>query len=120
MPVDILLWPCLYWRWIGRRTCTIISFSFCWLPVLAVFSSRFGLPDGLFDDQNIPPVSERRRNFTKDEIVAGLKAGRTLIVDRRDAPELDDLLDLERRGLVEQKLVEFDDQSSAVKWRWKS
>lgn len=40
------------------------------------------------------------RNFTREEIIAGLKAGRTLVVDRRDAPELADLLELEEQGLV--------------------
>ena len=64
-------------------------------------------------------MPECRRNFTKDELIAGLKAGRTLVMDRRDAPEFADLLDLERQGLVEQRFVEIDDQSSAVKWRWK-
>lgn len=59
------------------------------------------------------------RNFTKEQLIEGLKAGRTLVVDRRDAPELDDLLDLERQGLVAQEFVQFDEQSSAVKWRWK-
>lgn len=60
------------------------------------------------------------RNFTKDQIITGLKAGRTMVMDRRDAPEFEDLLDLERQGLVTQQFVEIDDQSSAVKWRWRS
>lgn len=60
------------------------------------------------------------RNFTKEQIIAGLKAGRTLVVDRRDAPELPDLLELEREGLVESHLVEFDEQSSALKFKWKN
>ena len=64
-------------------------------------------------------MSDCPRNFTKDELIAGLKAGRTLVMDRRDAPELDDLLDLEQQGLVTQEFVQFDEQSSAVKWRWK-
>ena len=34
------------------------------------------------------------RNFTKEQMIEGLKAGRTLNVDRKDAPELDDLLEL--------------------------
>lgn len=59
------------------------------------------------------------RNFTKEQLVTGLKAERTLVLDRRDAPELNDLLELERQGLVTQKLVSFDEQSSAIKWRWK-
>lgn len=60
------------------------------------------------------------RNFTKDQLIAGLKAGRTLVLDRRDAPELDDLLALEADGLVEQQFVQIDDQSSAIKWKWKN
>jgi hypothetical protein len=59
------------------------------------------------------------RQLTKEQIVAGLKAGRTLCVDRRDAHELNDLLELEREGLVTQEFVEIDEQSSVVKWRWK-
>jgi hypothetical protein len=60
-----------------------------------------------------------QRNLTREQIISGLKAGRTLNVDRRDAPELDDLRELERRGLVESRLVEIDDQSSVLKFRWK-
>lgn len=59
-----------------------------------------------------------KRNFTKEQLIAGLKAGRTLVMDRRDAPELDDLLELERQGLVTQQFVVYDEQSSAVRWRW--
>jgi hypothetical protein len=58
--------------------------------------------------------------MTKEEIIAGLKAGKTLCVDRRDAPELEDLFELERQGLVEQRFIEIDEQSSVVKWRWKN
>lgn len=59
------------------------------------------------------------RVLTKEQIVAGLKAGRTLCVDRRDAPELEDLFALEKEGLVKQRLVIIDEQSSVVKWNWK-
>jgi hypothetical protein len=59
------------------------------------------------------------RNFSKAAIIAGLQAGRTLVVDRKDAPELEDLRELEREGLVASELVEIDDQSSALRWRWK-
>jgi hypothetical protein len=59
------------------------------------------------------------RNFTKEQIIAGLKAGRTLYMDRRDAPELEDLLQLQEQGLVTSKLIEIDEQSSVVKWKWK-
>lgn len=64
-------------------------------------------------------MSECKRNFTKDEIIAGLKAGRTLNVDRRGAPELVDLQALEAEGLVTSKLVVIDEQSSVLKFRWK-
>lgn len=60
------------------------------------------------------------RVMTKEEIITGLKAGKTLCVDRRDAPELEDLFELERQGLVEQRFVEIDEQSSVLKWRWKN
>ena len=59
-----------------------------------------------------------KRNFTKEQLIAGLKAGRTLVMDRCDAPELDDLLELEKQGLVTQEFVVFDEQSSAIKWQW--
>ena len=61
-----------------------------------------------------------RRNFTREQIIAGLKAGRTLCMDRKDAPELDDLLDLQSQGFVTSELVQIDDQSSVAKWRWKN
>ena len=64
-------------------------------------------------------MSDCPRNFTKEQIIAGLKAGRTLVLDRRDAPEFIDLLDLERQGLVVQQFIEISEQSSCVKWRWK-
>lgn len=59
------------------------------------------------------------RVLTKEEMIVGLKAGRTLCVDRRDAPELPELLELEREGLVTSRLVEIDEQSSVLKFRWK-
>jgi hypothetical protein len=59
------------------------------------------------------------RNFTKDQIIEGLKAGRTFNIDRSDAPELDDLRELERQGLVTSQLKDIDDQSSVLKFRWK-
>jgi hypothetical protein len=59
------------------------------------------------------------RQLTKEQIIAGLKAGRSLMVDRRDAPELEDLKQLEAEGLVTSRLIEFDEQSSALKFTWK-
>lgn len=63
-------------------------------------------------------MSDCPRNMTREEIVEGLMAGRTLALDRRDAPELEDLLALEREGLVTQEFVQHDEQSSCIKWRW--
>jgi hypothetical protein len=59
------------------------------------------------------------RNLTKDQIITGLKAGRKLIIDRKDAPELEDLLQLEKEGLVTSELITFDEQSSALRFTWK-
>jgi hypothetical protein len=61
-----------------------------------------------------------KRNFSDEKILAGLKAGRTLVVDRRDAPELPYLVELERQGLVVSRLAEHDEQSSALKFSWKA
>jgi hypothetical protein len=58
------------------------------------------------------------RVLTKEQLIAGLKAGRTVNVDRRDAPELQDLLELERQGLVTSRLVQIDEQSSVLKFKW--
>lgn len=63
-------------------------------------------------------MTECRRNLSREQIIAGLRAGRTLNVDRRDAPELADLRELERHGLVKSRLVEIDDQSSLLEFRW--
>ena len=60
------------------------------------------------------------RNLTKDEMIAGLRAGCTLCVDRKDARELPELLELEAQGLVESRLVEIDEQSSVLKFPWRS
>jgi len=63
-------------------------------------------------------MSDCPRMISKDQIIAGLKAGRTLCIDRRDAPELQDLLELQEQGLVTSELVNIDDQSSVAKFRW--
>jgi hypothetical protein len=63
-------------------------------------------------------MSDCPRVMSKEELERGLKAGRTVVVDRGDAPELVDLLEWERQGLVKSKLVEYDEQSSALKFWW--
>jgi hypothetical protein len=60
------------------------------------------------------------RVLTKEQLIAGLKAGRTANVDRRDAPELQDLMELVDAGLVTSRLVVIDEQSSVLKFRWKT
>lgn len=57
--------------------------------------------------------------MTREEIVTGLKAGRTLVIDRRDVPELQVCLALEAEGLVTQEFVQYDEQSAAIKFGWK-
>jgi hypothetical protein len=60
-----------------------------------------------------------KRNMTREEMIVGLKAGRVLCVDRRDAPELPELQELERLGLVASKLYEnHEQQYSVLKFRW--
>lgn len=65
-------------------------------------------------------MTECRRNYTREQIIAGLKAGKTFVVDRKDAPELPELVEMEREGLVESEFVEYYEQSSALKFRWKT
>lgn len=60
-----------------------------------------------------------KRNFDLDKIIEGLKQGKTLCVDRSDAPELQDLLELEKQGLVTSEMTSADVQCSVLKFRWK-
>lgn len=59
-----------------------------------------------------------KRNFSKEQLLEGLRAGKLFYVDRRDAPELPELLEMEKEGLVWKRLVEFDEQSSALEFWW--
>jgi len=58
--------------------------------------------------------------MTKEEIIAGLKAGRTLCIDRKDSPALPIALELESEGKVTTELIQLDEQSSVLKVRWKT
>ena len=60
------------------------------------------------------------RNFTKEQIITSLKSGRVLIMDRIDAPELEDLQELENQGLVTSTFAYAGSQGSVLKWNWKS
>ena len=57
-------------------------------------------------------------SMKKEEIVEGLKSGRRLICDRKDAKELPMLLEMEEQGLIKSRLLEYDEQSSALEFRW--
>lgn len=56
--------------------------------------------------------------MTREQMEAGLKAGRVLCVDRRDCKELQILLEMQREGLVKSQLVQVDDQYSVAKFTW--
>lgn len=60
------------------------------------------------------------RMITKDQMIAGLQAGRSLRVDRRDAPELPELEEMERQGLVTSRFVVVEEQYSYREFRWKT
>lgn len=62
-------------------------------------------------------MSECPRVLTKEQMIEGLKQGRTLCVDRRDAPELPELMELAHQGLVKYEFFEGD-QYSVLKFRW--
>lgn len=57
--------------------------------------------------------------MTKESVLAGLKSGRILMCDRRDEPLLPWLMSLVDAGQLNCELVEFDEQSSAMKFTWK-
>lgn len=63
-------------------------------------------------------MTDCKRSFTLEQILDSFKAGRTLYVDHKAAPELADLHELERQGLVQSKLVQLDEQSSVLKFWW--
>lgn len=58
------------------------------------------------------------RKVSREDLIKGLQAGRTACIDRKDAPELQDLLQLENEGLVVSEFIHIDDQSSVLKFRW--
>jgi hypothetical protein len=55
---------------------------------------------------------------TRDEIEAGLRAGRTLIIDRKDAEELPIVMEMQNEGIVTTELVQHDEQSSSLRVKW--
>lgn len=55
---------------------------------------------------------------SRGDIIAGLQAGKTLCIDRKDSPVLPIVLKLQEEGFVTTKLVQLDEQSSVLKVRW--
>jgi hypothetical protein len=58
--------------------------------------------------------------MTEDEAIAGLKAGRTLMVDRRDCPLSPRLLDMAAAGVLDATHISHDEQSSAIRFKWRA
>ena len=67
-----------------------------------------------------PELGDRRWTICPRNLIAGLRAGRTLNVDRRDALELPELLEMQEQGLGASRLAEIDEQSSVLKFRGKA
>lgn len=55
----------------------------------------------------------------EDEIINGLRSGRTLVVTRKDSDALPFLLDLVDRGAATVGVFEIDEQSTVWKFRGK-
>lgn len=55
--------------------------------------------------------------MTRQQAMVGFKAGRTLVIDRRDAPLLPWLLRQVDAGVLTMEFIEYDEQSSAMKFQ---
>lgn len=60
-----------------------------------------------------PPTGRRELEMTKEEVLAGLRAGRTLRCDRRDEPLLPWLLD---HPEIKNTFVQASDQYSYIEF----
>jgi hypothetical protein len=58
------------------------------------------------------------RNFSRSVLESNLRAGKIAVVDRSDAPELEDLLEWQRQGLVMSEMIDTGTNSSVLKFRW--
>jgi hypothetical protein len=63
-------------------------------------------------DQEVPLVE-----MTRDEVLAGLRAGQVLCIERRDSPVLPVVHELASEGLVTLNLVQVEEQSSVLEVR---
>ena len=55
--------------------------------------------------------------MTQEEAMQGFNSGRTLVVDRKDEPLLPWLLQQVNAGVLTRELIQYDDQSSAMKFK---
>jgi hypothetical protein len=64
-------------------------------------------------------MSNCPRLLTKEQLIAGLKSGRMVFIEREDAPELDDLKELTDQELVNYQVIQIEGQYVAKFW-WKT
>lgn len=57
------------------------------------------------------------REISRDEVLAGVQAGRTLVIQRKDDPNLPMLMEMQEEGLIVSELKQLDEQSSILKFR---
>lgn len=57
------------------------------------------------------------REWSREEIEAGLRQGRTLVVQRKDDPNIPIVNALISEGIAEAEIVQLDEQSSVMKVR---
>lgn len=57
------------------------------------------------------------RQWSREEIETGLRQGRTLVVQRKDDPNIPIVNALISEGIAEAEIVQLDEQSSVMKVR---
>lgn len=57
------------------------------------------------------------REWSREEIETGLRQGRTLVVQRKDDPNIPIVNALISEGIAEAEIVQLDEQSSVMKVR---
>jgi hypothetical protein len=54
--------------------------------------------------------------MSKEQLITGLKSGRAIYIDREDAPELNDLEELQKQGLLEIVIIQVGEVKIAKFW----
>jgi hypothetical protein len=73
----------------------------------ALLDIRSESGEDMYDDQLI--------SLTREEVLEGLRAGKALVITRRDSPTLPIVEDLAAEGLVDIKFRQHDEQSSDMR-----